>query len=65
MSDITNLAITIAVKNEIPNVSNLVKKLTITQKLEKLKIKPLLVMSMINNLLKNLITYHQKILQQD
>ena len=45
-----------AVKNKIPNVSNLVNKLTITQKLVKLKIKRLLVMILINILLlKNLI----------
>ena len=40
MSSITNLANTIAltaVENKIPKVSNLVKKLTITQKLIKLK----------------------------
>ena len=45
--DITNLATTAtltAVENKIPNVSNLVKKLTIIQKLMKLKIKLLLIM---------------------
>ena len=51
---ITNLAPTTAytvVENEIPNVSNLVKKnLTITQKLMKLK-KKLLIMFVINILL--------------
>ena len=42
------------------------KKLNITQKLVKLKIKLLLIMIMINiSLLKNLISYHQKILLQD
>ena len=61
---ITNLA---TVENKIPDVSNLVeKKLTITQKLVKLKIKLLLVMIMINKLLlKNLISQQQKILLQD
>ena len=53
--NITNLATTTAlttVKNKIPNVSNLVKKkLTITQKLVKLKIKLLLIMIIINILL--------------
>ena len=38
-------------ENRIPNVSNLVKNLTITQKLVKLKIKLLLIMIMINILL--------------
>ena len=61
---ITNLA---TVENKIPDVSNLVeKKLTITQKLVKLKIKLLLIMIMINKLLlKNLISQQQKILLQD
>ena len=46
-----------AVENKIPNVSNLVKKLTITQELVKLKIKLLLIMITINILLlKNLIS---------
>ena len=67
---ITNLATTTArtaVENKIPDVSNLVeKKLTITQKLVKLKIKLLLIMIMINKLLlKNLISQQQKILLQD
>ena len=57
---ITNLATTTtltAVENKIPNISNLVKKVTITQKLVKLKIKLLLIMIMINILLlKNLIS---------
>ena len=56
---ITNLAATAAltaVGNKLPNVSNLVKKLTITQKLMKLKRK-LLIMIMINILLlQNLIS---------
>ena len=61
MPTITNLATTTAlnaVENKIPNVSNLVKKkMTITQKLVKLKIKLLLIMIMINILLfKNLIS---------
>ena len=43
-----------AVENEIPNVSNLLKKkLNITQKLVTLKIKLLLIMIMINILLLN------------
>ena len=54
----TNLATTTAltaVVNKMPNAFNLVKKLTITQKLVKLKIKLLLIMIMINILLlKNL-----------
>ena len=48
---ITNLATTTAltaVENKIRNVSNLVKKVTIAQKLMKLKIKLLLIMNMIN-----------------
>ena len=50
---ITNLVTTGAlttVENKIPNVSNLLKKLTITQKLVKFKRK-LLIMIMINVLL--------------
>ena len=51
---------TITVENKTANVSNLVKKLTITQKLVKLKIKLLLIMIMLNILvlLKNLISKH-------
>ena len=46
-----------AVENKISNVSNLVKKETMTQKLVKLKTKLLLIMNMINILLlKNLIS---------
>ena len=66
------------VKGEIPNItnlgtvtaltadiSNLIKKLTMTQKLVKLKI-TLLIMIMINILLlQNLISKQQKILQPD
>ena len=52
LPSITNLATTTAlnvVENKIPNVSNLVKKkLTITQKLVKFKIKLLLIMITIN-----------------
>ena len=61
---ITNLATnaaltTLTTKNDRPNVSNLVKKLTITQKSKKLKIELLLMMIMINIfLLKNLISEH-------
>ena len=54
MPRINNLAnttaFTIAVGNKIPNVNNLVKKLTITQKSMKLKRK-LLITVMINTLL--------------
>ena len=49
---ITNLATTTAVtaiENKIPSVINLPKKLTITHKLVKLKIKLLLIMIMINS----------------
>ena len=67
--NITNLAATTAltaVKNRIPNISDVVKKMTIKQKLLKLKIKLLLIMITINILLlKNLISYDQKTLLQD
>ena len=43
----TNSALT-AVENKIPSVSNLVKKLTIAQKLVRLKRKSLLIMIMTN-----------------
>ena len=46
----TTMSLT-AVEHKIPNVSNLIKKLTITQNLVKLKIKLLLIMIMINILL--------------
>ena len=49
--NITNLATTTALTVSIPNVSILVKKLSITQKLVKLKIKLLLIMIMVNILL--------------
>ena len=62
MSSITNLANTIAltaVENKIPKVSNLVKKLTITQKLIKLKRKlPIIIMINIL-LLHNLVSWQQ------
>ena len=52
----TNTALT-AVEKKIPDVIDLVKKLTITQKLMKLKINLLMIMIMINILLlKNLIS---------
>ena len=58
--DTTNLATTTAltaVENKVPNVSNLFKKLITNQKLAKLKIKLLLIMTMINVfLLQNLIS---------
>ena len=47
---ITILATDTALENKIPNVSNLVKKMTITQKLMKLK-RAFLIMIMINTLL--------------
>ena len=56
MSSINNLATMTALKvveNRRSNVSNLVKKLTITQKLVKLKTKLLLIMIMINILLRS------------
>ena len=53
---VTSTAFT-AVENKMPNVSNLVKKVTVTQKLVTLKIKLLLIMITINILLlKNLIS---------
>ena len=56
----TTTALTVA-EDKIANVSNLVKTLTITQNLENLKIKLLLIIIMINILLlKNLIIWHQK-----
>ena len=52
----TTTALT-AVKNKIPNVSNLLKKLTIAKKLLRLKLKLLLILIMVNILLpKNLIS---------
>ena len=59
-----NLATTtalITIENKIPNVGNLIKKLTTTQKLMKLKIKLLVIIL----LLQNLISQQQKILKQD
>ena len=61
--NITNLATTAltVVENKIANVSDLVKKLTITQILVKFELKLLLIMIMINILLlKNLTSLHQK-----
>ena len=55
----TTTALT-AVENKIPNVHNLVKKVTITHKLVELKIKSLLIVVMINILLlKNSISSQQ------
>ena len=55
-----------AIENKIPDISNLIKKLTITRKLVKLKVKLLLIMIMIIILrLKNLISTHRKIILQD
>ena len=57
ITDLTKSTDLTAVENKVPNVSNLVKKLAITQKLVKLKIKLLLIMIMANILqLKNLIS---------
>ena len=50
ITDLATFAILTTIKNKRANVSNLVKKLTITQKLMKLKTK-LLIMKMINILL--------------
>ena len=68
--NMTNLTTTTtaftAIENKIPDISNLVKKLTITRKLVKLKVKLLLIMIMIIILrLKNLISTHRKIILQD
>ena len=67
--NITNLASSAAltgVENKIPNVDNLVKKLTATQKLMKLK-RGLLIMIITISilLLQNLISQQHKILLQD
>ena len=61
--NITNLPTTTAltaVENKIPNVSTLVKKLTITQKLGKLKIKLLPIIIMINKLTSENVTARRK-----
>ena len=60
ITNLDTITVLIAVENKTANVSNLVKKLTITQKLVKLKIKLLLIMIMLNILvlLKNLISKH-------
>ena len=67
--NITNLATTTAltaVENKISMLAIQSIKLTVTQKLMKLKIKLLLIMTMINILLlKNLTSQHQKTLLQD
>ena len=68
--NMTNLTTTTtaftAIENKIPDISNLIKKLTITRKLVKLKVKLLLIMIMIIILrLKNLISTHRKIILQD
>ena len=62
---ITNLATTAAlttVKNKIHFVSNLLKKLTITQKLMKLKRKSLIIIMIDILLLQNLLSLHKKFL---
>ena len=54
------------VGNKIPNVSNLVKKkMTITQKLVKLKGKLMIIIMIYTLLLQNLIRLQQKCLLQD
>ena len=59
ITNLETITVLTAVENKTANVSNLVKKLTITQKLVKLKIKLLLIMIMLNILLlKNLISKH-------
>ena len=60
ITNFDTITVLTAVENKTANVSNLVKKLTITQKLVKLKIKLLLIMIMLNILilLKNLISKH-------
>ena len=59
-----NAALT-AVENNIPNISSLVKKAIITQKLLRLK-RNLLIIIMINTLLlQNLISFQLKFLMQD
>ena len=56
MTNVATTTVLTTIENKLPNVSNLVKELTITQKLVKLKIKLLLIVIMINILLlKNLI----------
>ena len=60
----TNAALT-AVENKIPIVSNLVKKLTITQKLLKLKRKVRIIITINILLLQNLISLQQKFLLED
>ena len=56
-TDLTTTTALTAVKNKIPNVSNLLKKLTIATKLLRLKLKLLLILIMVNILLpKNLIS---------
>ena len=66
ITDLATTTVFTAIENKIPNLSNLVKKkLIITQKLVKLKIKLLLVIIIINILqLTNLISKHQNNLLQ-
>ena len=57
MTNVATTTVLTTIENKLPNVSNLVTELTITQKLVKLKIKLLLIVIMINILLlKNLIS---------
>ena len=50
-TDLTTTTALTTVKNKIPNVSNLLKKLTIVKKLLRLKLKLLLILIMVNILL--------------
>ena len=57
ITNLANITVLSAFENKIPSTSNLVKKLTVTQKSVKLKIKLLLIMIMMNIvLLKNLLS---------
>ena len=59
-----NAALT-AVENKIPNISSLVKKAIITQKLLRLKRNLLIIITINTLLLQNLISFHLKFLMQD
>ena len=59
-----NAALT-AVENNIPNISSLVKKAIITQKLLRLKRNLLIIITINTLLLQNLISFQLKFLMQD
>ena len=59
-----NAALT-AVENKVPNISSLVKKAIITQKLLKLKRNLLIIITINTLLLQNLISFQLKFLMQD